>query len=109
MGGGAAPVARGGWGVTLPPADAQQLQPPPANRTWQTIVLDIFPENIAKSIAENQVLQVVVFAVLFGSALAMLPEAKKRPLLAFTESLAETMFKFTNIVMYLAPLGVGAA
>src|ERR1051325_11109430 len=104
MGGGAAPVARGGWGVTLPPADAQQLQPPPAERTWQTIVLDIFPENIARSVAENQVLQVVVFAVIFGSALAMLPDSRRRPMLAFMESLAETMFKFTGIVMYLAPL-----
>jgi proton glutamate symport protein len=96
--------------VNLPPAaESQQLQPPPPERTWQTIVLDIFPENIAKSIAENQVLQVVVFAVIFGSALALLPETRRRPMLTFMESLAETMFKFTGIVMYLAPLAVGAA
>jgi len=41
--------------------------------------------------------------------LALLSERKKRPLLEFTESLAETMFKFTNIIMYFAPFGVGAA
>jgi proton glutamate symport protein len=92
-----------------PPADTQQLQPPPAERTWQTIVVDIFPENIGRAVVENQVLQVVVFAVLFGSALAMLPEPRRRPLLAVIESLGDTMFKFTNIVMYLAPLAVGAA
>jgi proton glutamate symport protein len=81
----------------------------PAQRTWQDIVLDIFPENIARAVAEAEMLQIVVFAVLFGIALAMLTDEKRRPMLAFTESLAETMFKFTNIVMKLAPLGVGAA
>jgi len=102
-------LTQAGAGIALPTrVDSTQIQTP-ANRTWQTIVLDIFPENIAKSIAENQVLQVVVFAVLFGCALAMIPENRRRPLLSFTESLAETMFAFTRIVMYLAPLGVGAA
>jgi proton glutamate symport protein len=102
-------LSQAGAGITLPPAvDTGQLQAP-ASRTWQTIVLDIFPENLARAVAENHVLQVVVFAVLFGSALAMLPAEKKRPMLAFTESLAETMFVFTRIVMYLAPFGVGAA
>jgi len=55
------------------------------------------------------VLQVVVFAVLFGLALAMVNEERRRPMLAFVESLAEVMFKFTKIVMYFAPLGAGAA
>ncbi|MBK8482322.1 MAG: cation:dicarboxylase symporter family transporter [Proteobacteria bacterium] len=72
-------------------------------------LLHIFPENIAKSIAEGEVLQIVVFCIVFGIALAMLPSARRRPLLDFCESLAETMFKFTNLVMLLAPLGVGAA
>jgi proton glutamate symport protein len=110
IGWGAASLAGAGVGVNLPPsADAAQLQTPAAERGWQSIVVDIFPENIARSVAENQVLQVVVFAVLFGSALAMLPDARRRPMLAFIESLADTMFAFTNIVMYLAPLAVGAA
>jgi proton glutamate symport protein len=69
----------------------------------------VFPENIAKSIAEGQVLQIVVFSIVFGIALAMLSDKKRRPMLAFAESLSETMFKFTNLVMYFAPVGVGAA
>ncbi len=102
-------ISQAGVGISLPASvNSGQLQAP-ADRTWQTIVLDIFPENIARAVAENHVLQVVVFAVLFGSALAMLPESKKRPMLSFAESLAETMFGFTRIVMYLAPFGVGAA
>lgn len=70
---------------------------------------DIFPENIVKSIYENQVLQIVVFSVVFGIGLAMLDEKKKKPLIDFVESLSETMFKYTKIVMYFAPIGVGAA
>jgi proton glutamate symport protein len=73
------------------------------------IILHIFPENIAKSVAEGQVLQVVVFSVIFAIALALINEQKRRPMLAFCESLAETMFKFTNIVMWFAPLGVAGA
>ena len=102
-------IARAGEGANLPPpADTAQIQQTAA-RTWQDIVLDIFPENIARAVAEAHILQVVVFAILFGIALAMLPEAKKRPMLAFCESLAETMFGFTRIVMLFAPIGVGAA
>jgi len=74
------------------------------------VILDIFPENIAKSVATNQILQIVVFSILFGIGLAMIKnEEKKRPMLAFAESLSEVMFKFTNIVMYFAPLAVGGA
>lgn len=72
-------------------------------------IYDLFPENIVKSMYENQVLQVVVFSVLFGIGLAMVEEKKRKPLVDFTESLSETMFKFTNIIMYFAPIGVGAA
>jgi len=102
-------VSRAGVGVTLPqPVETTQIQQP-GQRTWQDVVLEIFPENIARAIAEAEMLQVVVFSVLFGVALALIPEEKKRPLLAFTESLAETMFRFTKIVMLMAPIGVGAA
>jgi proton glutamate symport protein len=52
---------------------------------------------------------VVIFSILFGIALAMVREERRRPMLALTEGLAETMFKFTNLVMWFAPLGVGAA
>ncbi len=76
---------------------------------WDDFLLHIFPENIAKSIAENQILQVAVFAVLFGIALARVSETKRAPMLKLCESLTETMFSFTNLVMYFAPVGVGAA
>src|SRR5690606_5768679 len=78
-------------------------------QTATDIILHIFPENIAKSVADNQILQIVVFSILFGIALAMVREDKRMPMLKFTESLSEVMFKFTNMVMYFAPVGVGAA
>ena len=102
-------ISRAGEGITLPPPpEGTQIQQTAA-RTWQDIVLDTFPENFARSVAEGEMLQIVVFSVLFGIALALIPDDKRRPLLSFAESLAETMFRFTRIVMFMAPLGVGAA
>ncbi len=73
------------------------------------VFLEIFPENIAKAVAEGQVLQVVVFSIMFGIALALLSEKKKKPMLEFAEGLSEVMFSFTNIVMYFAPFAVAGA
>jgi len=74
-----------------------------------TFVRDTFPENIVKSVYENKVLQIVIFGVIFGIGLAMVEEKKRKPLVDFVESLSEAMFKFTNLVMLFAPIGVGAA
>jgi proton glutamate symport protein len=101
-------LTRAGEGVRLPPsAPSQQLNLVP--HTAAQLITDIFPENIAKSVAEGQVLQIVVFSILFAMALILIPEARRKPILTFAESLSETMFKFTNIVMYAAPLGVFGA
>ncbi len=105
---GAINLSKAGVGVT-PPASAatQTIQ---ANRqTGSEVIQHVFPENIAKSVAEGQVLQVVVFSIIFGIALATVVEEKRRPMLQFCESLSETMFKFTNIVMLFAPIGVAGA
>ncbi len=80
-----------------------------ADKHSHDVILDIFPENIAKAVADNSVLQVVVFSILFGIGLALLSEEKKRPMLQFTEGLSDVMFKFTDIVMYFAPFAVGGA
>jgi proton glutamate symport protein len=105
---GAIHLSHAGVGLTPPPnaATATVAAPP---QKWTDVVLHIFPENIAKSVAEGQVLQVVVFSIIFGIALALIGEEKRRPMLAFCESLSETMFKFTNIVMLFAPIGVAGA
>jgi len=102
-------ISRAGVGITLPPPSPGEQTAVPPPQTWQDIVLHVFPENIAKAVADGEVLQVVVFSVIFGAALALVPDARRRPMLTFTETLAETMFRFTNIVMLFAPIGVGAA
>jgi proton glutamate symport protein len=101
-------ISKAGVGIGNPPGVAEEL-PKVEAQTTSDIILHIFPENVAKSVAEGQVLQIVVFSILFGIALAMVREDKRQPMLKFTESLSEVMFKFTNLVMYFAPIGVGAA
>ncbi len=101
-------ISKAGVGASIPTtASASEITAQPL--TASDTVLHVFPENIAKAIAEGQVLQVVVFSVIFGIALAGVREERRKALLQFCESLAEVMFKFTNIVMLFAPIGVGAA
>jgi len=108
-------ITKAGVGLsTAPPAihGETQLQPGSEHEpalSWQLFLLRIFPENIAKAVADNQILQVAVFAVLFALALGRLSEAKRAPMVRLCESLTEAMFAFTNIVMYFAPIGVAAA
>ena len=101
-------LSRAGVGLTIPVASGA-VAPQAAPLRWTDFVLNIFPENIAKSIADNQILEVAVFAVLFGIALTFLSEKKRAPMLTFCTALTDAMFSFTNIVMYFAPIGVGAA
>lgn len=99
-----------GWGITLPAAGRLTAAPAAAvHPAWQDVLLNVFPENIAQAVAQNQVLQVAVFALLFGVALAMLPAARRAPLVSVLQSLTDVMFKMTRIVMYMAPVAAGAA
>jgi proton glutamate symport protein len=101
-------LSQAGAGIQ-PPANAAAAAPATQPQKAADIILHVFPENIAKSVAEGQVLQVVVFSIIFAIALALISEEKRRPMLAFCESLSEVMFKFTNIVMLFAPIGVAGA
>jgi len=107
LGLGAINLSQAGVGVQLPVTSSDTSSV--GKLSGEDTILHVFPENIAKSVADGAVLQVVVFSLIFAVALALLSEEKRRPMLAFCESLSEVMFKFTNIVMYMAPLGVGAA
>jgi proton glutamate symport protein len=103
-------ITRAGVGLEVPQAQVASPHPAPAApMRWDEVLLHTFPENIAKSVADNQILQVAVFAILFGVAMGRLSAEHRAPLLRVIESLTETMFAFTNVVMYYAPVGVGAA
>lgn len=102
-------ISKAGMGVVLPPnADVAPITSIKEQST-SDFILHIFPENFAKAMYEGQILQIVIFSIIFGIAVAMIKEKYRTPMVRFCESLAETMFKFTNIVMYFAPVAVFAA
>ncbi|MBU0695118.1 MAG: cation:dicarboxylase symporter family transporter, partial [Bacteroidetes bacterium] len=73
-------ISKAGVGIKPPAVITETLEKvEPQSAT--DIILHVFPENIAKSMAEGQVLQVVVFSIIFGIALAMVREDKRRPML----------------------------
>jgi proton glutamate symport protein len=74
---------------------------------WE-IALHLFPSNVIAHAAEGDILPVVVFATLFGISLTRVGEAGK-PVLAFFEATSKVMFKYTDMVMRLTPLGVFGA
>ena len=78
-------------------------------QTFGDVLTHVFPQSFFEAAANGEVLQVVVFTLIFSIALAMVAKEKRQIILSFCESLAETMFKFTNIVMKYAPVGVAAA
>ena len=78
-------------------------------QTFSDVLVHVFPQSFFQAAAEGEVLQVVVFTLIFSFALALVAKEKREIMISFCESLAETMFKFTNIVMKYAPIGVAAA
>ena len=72
------------------------------------ILLHMFPTSVVDSMARGDILQVVIFAMFFGMAVAAIG-AKGKPVIDLMESTAQAMFKFTGYVMAFAPIGVFAA
>jgi len=101
-------LSHAGVGVALPAAASAQAAVA-AHTGWQDVLLNVFPENIALAVAQNQILQVAVFSVLFGVALALLPAPRRAPLVNVLQSLTDVMFRMTRIVMLIAPVAAGAA
>jgi proton glutamate symport protein len=102
-------IGKAGVGVVLPPNQEVPAISTIKAQSTGDFILHIFPENIAKAIFEGQILQIVIFSIIFAIAVAMVKEKYRTPMIRFSESLAEVMFKFTNIVMYFAPVAVFAA
>lgn len=98
-------ISNAGAGVAVPHSPV----PMEFNSTPHSIadlIVNIFPENIAKSVSDGQILQIVIFSILFGAALALVPEERRRALVSFSASLSEAMLKLTSVVMFAAPIGV---
>ncbi len=102
-------LTKPGIGVVLPPPAAAASGLPAAKpQTFGELVTHLAPASIIKAMADGDVLQIVVFSVLFALAVTSIGE-KARPVVVWCESLADIMFRFTEFVMKFAPIGVGAA
>jgi proton glutamate symport protein len=99
--------AKPGAGVVLPESKSEVSLAKP--RTLPETILHIAPSSFFKSAAENDVLQVVVFALIFAVALTQVTGKPRETMVNFFEGVSQVMFKFTNLVMKLAPFGIGAA
>lgn len=100
-------VMKPGIGVVLPAA-SEAAPVAGTAQTWDQIFLHLVPTSIIEAMATGDVLQIVVFSLVFGIGLGMVGE-KGKPMLHWCEALTEAMFKVTHIVMLYAPIGVGAA
>jgi proton glutamate symport protein len=97
-------------GATQGLPGASSAAPPvgPSQHSGKDFLVNIFPTSVVDAMSRGDILQLVIFSIFFGMALAALGD-KGKPLTSGLGVLAETMFKFTNLVMKFAPLGVLAA
>jgi proton glutamate symport protein len=99
-----------GIGVTLATTDTEVVKTIAQShpKTFVETVVHAFPSSVIEAMVRGDVLQIVVFSVLFALAVSAVGE-KGKPIVRAMESLSQVMFKFTNYVMLFAPIGVGAA
>ena len=90
-----------GKGLTAP-------EPPAKPQKFGEIIAHLSPASIIKAMADGDVLQIVIFSVLFALAVTSIGD-KAKHIVGWCESLADIMFRFTEFVMKFAPIGVGAA
>lgn len=106
---GAVNLVQPGRGITLN-ASAEQGQELARNTTTLAGVLEhIVPQSFIQAAADNEVLQIVFWTILFAVALSQVRGRPKEMVLGVVEGLTEVMFKLTAIVMRYAPIGIGAA
>src|SRR4051794_3741467 len=102
-------LARPGDGVPLG-ADPKKGEEQAAKQTTLAGVPEhIVPDSVVKAAADNEVLQVVFWSILFGVALTRVPADKRAVIVGTLDALADVMFKFTGLVMSFAPIGIAAA
>lgn len=83
-------------------------EPPAKPQTFGDIIAHLSPTSIIKAMAEGDVLQIVIFSVIFALAVTAIGK-KAKAVVDWCQSLADIMFRFTEYVMKFAPVGVGAA
>lgn len=102
-------LLRPGAGVQLPEATGGGAAAVSGGVTLSGLLEHLVPQSFFEAATNNEVLQVVFWAVLFALALTQIREGSRDVVLRLVEALVEIMFKFTAIVMWFAPIGIGAA
>jgi proton glutamate symport protein len=102
-------LTRPGVGVRLSASAEQGQQLAQKTTSFGGFLEHVVPQSFFEAATNNEVLQIVFFSILFAVALSQVRGRPKEAMLGFCEGLAETMFKFTGIVMRYAPIGIGAA
>ena len=99
--------------LVLPTAQQLSSSSAPATTgfTQQSFLSHVFPRSIAEAMANNDILQVLVFSIFFGSALAFVNQGKEKDsvIIRLTDELSKIMFRITDYVMMFAPVAVFAA
>jgi proton glutamate symport protein len=103
-------LVKPGVGISLPAEAGSDVTALAQRQPSLSAVLEhTVPQSFFEAAANNEVLQVVFFAILFAVALARVEGRPKQFFLEFCESLSQVMFKFVGLVMAFAPVGIGAA
>ena len=102
-------IVKPGAGVALPAAASATPAGPTTSVTFSSVLEHIVPQSFFEAAAQNEMLQVVFWSVLFAIGLTQVRGRPKETMLAFCEALADVMFKFTGVVMKFAPFGIAAA
>lgn len=99
-----------GQGVSLGTASAETgAQLATTHATFSGVLEHTVPQSFFEAATNNEVLQIVFFAIIFAVALSRVQGPSKKFMLSLCESVSDIMFKFTEIVMWFAPVGIGAA
>jgi proton glutamate symport protein len=78
------------------------------HHSWSDMMLHAVPTSVIQAMAEGDVLQIVIFSIMFAIALGTLRE-RAQPVVELCEICASAMFKLTKMIMLYAPIGVTAA
>ena len=99
-------LVKPGLDLKLPPGGEMGLAKP---KTLVETLLHLFPSNVIDAMAKQDILQIVIFATLLGIAAAHVGAEKAKPFIDFFDAAVAVLFKLTDYVMSLTPLGVFGA
>jgi proton glutamate symport protein len=103
-------ITKPGVGVALTAGGGEEFQElAKRTPTFSSVLEHTVPQSFFEAAAQNEVLQIVFFAIIFAVSLARVQGPSKQFMLDWLQSLSDIMFKFVGIVMAYAPIGIGAA